>query len=881
MPEVPQPMSPGRRSVAPPARRTRALPSGTVTLLFTDIEGSTRHLRDVGSDRYAAALAEHREIVRRLCAQAGGVEVDTQGDAFFVAFPDATPAVAAAGAIAETLGEGPMRVRIGLHTGRPLLGEDGYVGMDVHLGARIAAAGNGGQVLMSQATREAVGEPPPLTELGEHRLKDIPHPVTIYQLGTEPFPRLKTISNTNLPRPTDTFVGRETEVADIVARVHERNRLLTLAGPGGAGKTRLALEAGAALVPDFKAGVFWVDLTPVRDPDAVAAAVAATLTPDAEGSLEEHIGEREMLLVLDNLEHVIAVAPWVGTLVRACPNLFVLATSRERMRVRGESFIDVPPMASTESRRLFTDRSGLVPSAEIEELCARLEHLPLAIELAAARTSSLTPRQILERLGDRLDILKGGRDADPRQRTLRGAIDWSYSLLDAEERQLFRRLAAFVGGATLEAIEAVCESDLDTIASLVDKSLVQFDGRRYAMLETVREYAAEQLAASDDGVVVRARHAAWVLDLVATRAPELRTGVEEELGPALTAELGNVRAAFAWFIDADDPSGAAALIEAAWWFIGQYLSQGRLGLAMCRQVLAMPGLSDADRAAVRHREGNFAVGDADHSREAWADAAAIANRIGDSQREGHLLRNLAVIESDPLAAARLVERAIELLPDDDRELRWSQWILVGCKAWMGDISGADELALEVYEWAKGVEDYDLIAQAELLLAETALIRGDASEALERATRSRDLGVRRGHAIGTVLGGNVRCRAAARLDQFEHAQTALAETMELIGQGDLEAEPEVAHDVLLAATELLAAIGDVGPASELDAVRAVLSLHLQPIPAIEELHDAWLAANGVTPPRETEALDVPAALAIVREWLTNSTPERISFPRHSN
>ena len=866
MPEVLQPMSPGSRSLASSARSARSLPSGTVTLLFTDIEGSTRHLHDVGADRYAAALAEHRKIVRRRCAQAGGVEVDTQGDALFVAFPDATRAVAAAGAIAEKLGEGPMRVRIGLHTGRPLLGEEGYVGEDVHLGARIAAAGHGGQVLMSQATREAAGEPSPLTELGEHRLKDIPHPVVIYQLGVESFPPLKTISNTNLPRPADTFVGREAEVAHVVARVHERDRLLTLAGPGGTGKTRLALEAGATLVSDFKAGVFWVDLTPVRDPDAVAAAVAATLTPDAEGSLEEHIGEREMLLVLDNLEHVIAAASWVGSLVRACPNLSVLVTSRERMRVRGESFIDVPPMESAESSRLFTDRSGLVLSAEIEELCARLDHLPLAIELAAARTSSLTPRQILERLGERLDILKGGRDADPRQRTLRGAIDWSHSLLDFDERQLFRRLAAFVGGATLEAIEAVCESDLDATASLVDKSLVRFDGRRYTMLEMVREYAAEQLAASDDNRVFPARHAAWVLDLVATRAPELRTGVDEELGPALTAELGNIQAAFAWFVAADDPSGAAALIEAAWWFIGQYLSQGGLGLAMCRKVLAMPGLSDADRAAVRHREGNFAAGDTDHSRDAWVDAAAIANRIGDSQREGHLLRNLAVIESDPVAAARLVERAIELLPDDDRELRWSQWILVGCKAWMGDIAGADALALEVYEWAKGVEDYDLISQAELVLAEAALRGGNPSEALERATRSRDLGVRRGHAVGTVLGENVRCRAAVRLYQFTLARTALAETMDLIRQGDLEAEPEIAHDVLLAATELLAATGDIGRASELDAVRAVLSRQLQPIPAIEKLHDAWLAANGVTPPRATEALGVPAALAMVRQSL---------------
>jgi hypothetical protein len=402
----------------------RELPVGTVTLLFTDIEGSTRLLHELG-DRYADALVEHRRVLRRAFAAHGGVEVDTQGDAFLVAFADAPSATAAAVAAQKALAGGPLRVRMGLHTGRPGRIEEGYVGEDVHLGARIAAAGHGGQIVLSRATADAVGGP--LADLGEHRVKDFTEPVRLFQVGEESFPPLRTISNTNLPRPSSTFVGREREVADVVALVRDRARLVTLTGPGGSGKTRLAIEAAAELVGDFKAGVFWVGLATVRDPALVPEAVAQTL--GARDGLAEHVGERQLLLLLDNLEQVVEAAPGLATLVETCPNLVLLVTSRELLRVRGEAEYQVLPLAEPDAVALFCARSGLAAGPAVEELCRRLDDMPLALELAAARTSVLSPEQILERLGERLDLFRGGRDADPRQATLRATIEWSYELL--------------------------------------------------------------------------------------------------------------------------------------------------------------------------------------------------------------------------------------------------------------------------------------------------------------------------------------------------------------------------------------------------------------------------------------------------------------------
>ena len=423
----------------------RELPSGVVTLVFTDIEGSTRLLRGLGAEVYERALVEHRRVLRDVFDRRGGVEVGTEGDSFFYAFLVAAAAVDAAREAQRAFSSGPVRVRMGMHTGRPLVGGEGYVGEDVHLAARIAAAGHGGQVLVSRATRVLVDAE--LADLGEHRLKDFPEPVWIFQLGEERFPPLKTISNTNLPRPASSFVGREREVAEVVELLQDGARLVTLSGPGGSGKTRLAVESAAELVPEFRNGVFWVGLAALRDPALVAETVAQTL--GAKDGLAEHIGERELLLLLDNFEQVVEAAPGLGSLLESCPNLRLLVTSRELLRVRGEVDFPVPPLAGSEAVELFCIRSRLVPSEEIAELCARLDDLPLAVELAAARTSVLSPAQILERLSQRLDLLRGGRDAEARQRTLRATIEWSYELLTEEEKRLFAGLSVFAGGCTL------------------------------------------------------------------------------------------------------------------------------------------------------------------------------------------------------------------------------------------------------------------------------------------------------------------------------------------------------------------------------------------------------------------------------------------------
>jgi predicted ATPase/class 3 adenylate cyclase len=600
----------------------RGLPTGTVTFLFTDIEGSTRLLRELG-DSYIDALADHRRLLREAFARHGGVEVDTQGDAFFVAFASAAEAVGAAADAQAALDGGPVRVRMGLHTGTPELGGEGYVGLDVHLGARVAAAGHGGQVLLSQATRNEVDAE--VVDLGEHRLKDFSDPVWIFQLPSEErFPPLKTISNTNLPRPASTFVGRERERAEVVSLVREGVRLATLTGPGGSGKTRLAIEAAGELIPEFRNGVFWVGLAPLHDPALVLDAVAQML--GAKDGLVEHIGERELLLLLDNLEQVIDTAPELASLLEACPNLRLLVTSRELLRVRGEVEYAVLPLADPDAIELFCSRSGRAADDAVEELCRRLDNLPLAIELAAARASVLSPRQLLERLSQRLDLLRGGRDADARQQTLRATIAWSHDLLDERERLLFARLAVFVGGCTLAAAEEVAGADLDTLQSLVEKSLVRRTGERFWMLETIREYAAERFEQDPDADALRCRHAEHTV-----RVAENAKARHHEGYGVLEVEHDNARVALDFLCAAGEAELALRLVVAFgdYWFVRGHAREGR---RRSEEALALPGLAAGDlRLAALSRASDLArlVGDADSAASHGSAAVRLARELGD------------------------------------------------------------------------------------------------------------------------------------------------------------------------------------------------------------------------------------------------------------
>ena len=467
------------------------LPRGTVTFLFTDIAGSTRLLDALGAEGYADALAAHRTVIREAAGVHGGVEVDTQGDAFFIAFPTAGGAVEAASLATERLADGPVQVRMGLHTGAPLVTDEGYVGPDVHLAARIAATAHGAQIVLSGATRAMLEPTVPIRDLGEHRLKDIDRPIAIHQVGDGEFPPLRSIANTNLPTPVSSFLGRADDLAAIDAALGSE-RLVTLTGPGGTGKTRLAVEAARRRIGSFPAGVWWVELATITDVELLMPTVAGVL--GAERELVEHIGDRRLLLVLDNLEQVAAVGPEIAALLAHCPGLVVLATSRTPLKVGGEREVRVASMAQDEAIALFEARSGLTRSPVVEELCRRLDSMPLPVELAASRSRTLGPQAILDRLGSRLDLLRGGRDRDPRQQTLRATIAWSEDLLDRESRRLFARLAVFVGGCSLDAAETVLDADLDALETLVEQSLVRQTDGRFWMLETIRAYATERFA---------------------------------------------------------------------------------------------------------------------------------------------------------------------------------------------------------------------------------------------------------------------------------------------------------------------------------------------------------------------------------------------------
>jgi predicted ATPase/class 3 adenylate cyclase len=692
----------------------RNLPTGTVTLLFTDIEGSTHLLQQLGDD-YADVLAQCRRLLRVAFQMYLGHEVDTQGDAFFISFTRASDAIGAAMTAQRSLAAHPwpqgveVCVRMGIHTGEPQLAAEGYVGIDVHLASRIMSSAHGGQVLLSQSTRELVEHDMPegvsLRDLGEHRLKDIERPNRLFQLVIEglpsDFPALNTLSNhlRNLPVQPTSFIGREQEVSVVCKLLRRKDvRLLTLTGTAGVGKTRLSLQAATNMAAFFPDGVYFVALASVSNAVQVVPAIAQALDVSDIGDqlllerLKASLQEKQVLLMLDNFEQVMDAALSVADLLAVCPKLKVLVTSRAVLHVRAEHEFSVTPLASPDPRRLpdlvglsryaavalFIQRAQAAKpdfrvtnenAAAVVGICARLDGLPLAIELAAARSKYFSPQALLARLDQGLAILaSGARDLPARQRTLRGAISWSYDLLEVEEQKLFRRIAVFVDGCTLEACEQVCAAAselkgdvLDLLQALVDKSLLrqeeqgeQGEGRtRYGMLQTLREYGLECLEDAGETAATRDAYAACYLALAEETAPNLIGAEAARWLDRLEQEHENLRAALWWMLERAEMSTelaeqalrlCAALMN--FWEIRGYFREGQSFLE--RALAASKKVVAAVRVEAIFGAGFLALvqGDDARAEALLEESLALFRNIGDKAGMAKSLRILGSLAGE-------------------------------------------------------------------------------------------------------------------------------------------------------------------------------------------------------------------------------------------
>ena len=685
----------------------RELPSGTVTFLFTDIEGSTRLLHELG-DGYADALAEHRRLFREAFVRYGGVEVDTQGDAFFVAFPRAQDAVDCAAAAQKALDGGPVRVRMGLHTGEPRVTSEGYVGMEVHAGARIAGVGHGGQVLVSEATRQLLADGEALRDLGEHRLKDLSAPQRLYQLGEDEFPPLRTLYRTNLPVQQTALIGRNRELGE-VCELLGSNRLLTIVGPGGSGKTRLALQVAAESTESFPDGVFWVPLQALRDPALVQRTVETWI--GADGGLVEHVGSKRLLMLLDNFEQVVEAAQTVAELLAATPSAKVLVTSREPLHIESEQRYPLEPLADDDAELLFIQRALAVSpdfrrTPAVGEICRRLDGLPLAIELAAARVALLEPDELLARLERRLPLLASrARDAPARQRTLRAAIEWSYELLQPEEQELFRRLAAFRGSFSIEAAEAVFGADVDALESLVVKSLLRrWTSGRLGMLDTIREYALDALEASPEVDEIRRRHAEYFLTVMQganLSAGNLAPGGQHIEIAAL--EQDNARAALTWALASGSVELGLKIAVALeqFWVVNDPAEGVRWFQAFFESPDAEAVKPETRAHALRACASSTHIGgDPAGAEELCKASLALFEQLGDEHGRAVLLHRLSIttmIRGDLVKASELVE-ASERLHERSEDWGHRTWGLAQTRGTLGAIErdlGDDGRALEL------------------------------------------------------------------------------------------------------------------------------------------------------------------------------------------
>jgi predicted ATPase/class 3 adenylate cyclase len=757
-------------------------------MLFSDIEGSTRLLQQLGAD-YPRVLLEHRDLMRAAFAEHDGDEQSTEGDSFFVTFPSASKAVAAALAAQRALAahtwppDGTVRVRIGVHVGEIQTVAGTIVGMSVHEGARIGAAAHGGQVLVSQAAADLTGALPDDTrwrDLGEHRLKDIAEPMHLLQLDqpglpTEfPSPRSQSSGRNNLPAQTSAFIGRDDEVAE-VNELLRATRLLTLTGAGGAGKSRLALRAAADQGGVFSDGVWFVDLAPITDPAAVPAQFAAglSLAPEAAADLVGAVGTRTLLALVDNCEHLVAaVCETVDALLRGCPNVTVLATSREPLGVHGEVSWRVPSLAGDDAIELFAARGRAVnPRFDVtddnrdtvRDLCARLDAIPLALELAAARLGSLTVEQLAARLDQRFRLLAGGaRSAMARQRTLQATVDWSYDLLDETAQRVLRRLGVFVGGFTLEAAEAVCAEDgvdvFDVLDQLVNKSLVVAEARegavRYRLLETIRQYALDRLVHAGETEAARDAHLAWARQLATDAESSTWFGGADALAwlDRLDNDDANLRAAIEWATEGARLSDATELVMQ---LFGWVLARGRIreSLDQVQRLLALP-VQPGERAMLAFAEHVLSSNVGPDVLENVERRASDITAMPESTRpwlqpcaDGYITSGRVGLGAmTPADGLPLVEAAVAAARRDGHLMVIGMTLqaLIWVRSAAGDSDGAYAAAQEALQLTIDGQLAVGESRTGLMLAQLALQRGDpdaawsfAEQGISAAQRTRD------------------------------------------------------------------------------------------------------------------------------------------------
>jgi predicted ATPase len=776
-------------------------------------------------EAYSGVLEQHHRLIADAVERHEGIRFGTEGDAVFAVFTAATDAVAAAVDAQRALATNPwpdgqqVRVRMGIHTGEGALGGENYVGLDVHRTARITAAGHGGQILTSDAAR-ALADTVRLADvsfrdLGQHRLKDLAEPERLFQVvadGMEQaFPQVRTVDARpgNLPTQLTSFIGRERELEDVKDTLR-RSRLLTLTGPGGTGKTRLSLQVATEVQPDYRDGAFFVALGPITDPMLVPTTIAQALgLREAPGrspieTVVEHLRDRELLLVLDNYEQLLDAAALVGELLAETSDVRVIVTSREALRIHGEQEYPVPPLrlpdvehlpaldalSQYEAVQLFVQRAAAVkPGFEVTndnapavaEICARLDGLPLAIELAAARVKLLAPEAILKRLGHRLDLLSGGaRDLPARQQTLRGAIDWSYELLDEPEQLLFARLAVFSGGFTLEAVETICGPGLevdtfDGIASLVNKSLVrQRDDEhggdtRFFTLQTIWEYAAERLAEHADGEEIHRRHARYFLEMTRTIIPELMGPRQAELLDRCGAEHDNLRGALEWSLRAGEIDIALELAGSLWrfWQMRGYLLEASERL---RTVIGHPAAERYPEALAIALEGaggiHYWMADWDRAQSYYERCLELRRTLDDRGAIAEALYNLSFLFTVPPPPRQDLERGRELFQE----------------------------ALDIY---REVDDRRGIAKVAWAVSNTYTVTTQWEQSMPAAREAVDLFRELDDRFGLGWALHGVGIAATFLGRFEEARSALTESLELFAAaGDVTGIALVLNDFAL-------------------------------------------------------------------------------------